>query len=151
MFEFLKLCNEYEKLSVVERGLLIAGKSAKVISKLKTLDLDGVDPIKTLAAYIVGSVTADGVIDEQEYLLIYPALVKLFGENFDFASVKEAFRKNVEGKKAVKKYTQQLMTILSCVDEEIKEDVVCLCLCVVTVDRKISLKERRYIKSLIKA
>ena len=113
MFEFLKLCNEYEKLSVVERGLLIAGKSAKVFSKLKTLDLDGVDPIKTLAAYIVGSVTADGVIDEQEYLLIYPALVKLFGENFDFASVKEAFRKNVEGKKAVKKYTQHLMTILS--------------------------------------
>lgn len=151
MFEFLKLCNDFEKMSTLERGVLLAGKSAKVFAKLKALNIDGIDPVNTLAAYILGSVTADGVINEREYLLIYPALVKVFGDDFDFNSVKKAFKGDKEGKTAVKRYTKNLLTILSLVDEEIKEDIISLCLCVVTVDGKISLKERLYIRNLIKA
>ena len=41
--------------------------------------------------------------------------------------------------------------MLSLVDDSIREDVVALCLAVVTVDGKISLKERKYIKKLILA
>lgn len=151
MFEFTKICNEYEKMSTIERGVLLAGKSVTVLTKLKLLDIDGIDPVETLAAYIIGSVTADGVVNEQEYILIYPALVRVFGDDFDFATIKKAFKNDTDGKNAVKKYTKDLTAVFGCIDEDLKADIVSLCLCVVTVDGKISLKERRYIRSLINA
>ena len=151
MFEFTKLCNAFEKMSALERGAVIAEKSVKVIAKLKLLAVPGVDPVETLATFIVGGVAADGKLDEREYLLIYPSLVKAFGEDFDFATVKAEFEGDKQTHKEIRDYTRDLLTVLSLVDDSIREDVVALCLAVVTVDGKISLKERKYIKKLILA
>ena len=149
MFEFLKLCNEYEKMTTLERGAVLAAKSAKVLAKLHLLDIPGIDPVETLVSFIIGSVVADGKVNEQEYILMYPALVKAFGDDFDFTSVKESFKKDAE--RMIRDYTKDLMTVLGYVDDEIREDVVVLCLCVVTIDGKISLRERKYIRRLCRA
>ena len=151
MFEFTKLCNAFEKMSALERGAVIAEKSVKVIAKLKLLDVPGVDPVETLATFIVGAVAADGKLDEREYLLIYPSLVRAFGEDFDFATVKAEFESDKQTHKEIRDYTRDLLTVLSLVDEGLREDVVALCLAVVTVDGRISFKERKYIKKLITA
>ena len=50
----------------------------------------------------------------------------------------------------IKKYSKELIEILSDVDESLQLDIIILCLCVVSLDGKISLKERRYIKQLCK-
>ena len=151
MFEFLKLCNEYEKMTTLERGAVLAAKSAKVLAKLHLLDIPGIDPVETLVSFIIGSVVADGKVNEQEYILMYPALVKAFGDDFDFTSVKESFKKDAEGKRMIRDYTKDLMTVLGYVDDEIREDIIVLCLCVVTIDGKISLRERKYIRRLCRA
>ena len=151
MFEFTKLCNTFEKMSALERGAVIAEKSVKVLARLKLLDIPGVDPVETLAAFIIGGVVADGKLDEREYLLIYPALVRAFGDDFDFASIKAEFEGDKSVHKEIRDYTGDLLTVLAFVDDEIREDVVALCLAVVTIDGKISLKERKYIKKLILA
>ena len=149
MFEFTKLCNEFEKLSPVERGAMLAAKSVKVLAKLHAYETDEFDPVVALAAFIVGSVAADGKLHEKEYLLIYPALVKVFGQDFDYERVKKAFENDKEGIKETAKYTKQLIRVLEFVDEDLYEDVIILCLCIVTIDGKISLKEKNYIKKLI--
>lgn len=151
MFEFAKLCKEYESLSAPERGVMLTGKSVKILAKLKLLELPGVDPVHALAGFILGSVVADGRVNEQEYLLMYPALVHVFGDDFDFDSIKNSFRKDREGREAVKEYTQEMLSFLALADETLREDVIALCLCVVTVDGKISLRERNYIRKLCKA
>ena len=151
MFEFAKLCKEYENFSAPERGVMLTGKSVKILAKLKLLELPGVDPVHALAGFILGSVVADGRVNEQEYLLIYPALVHVFGDDFDFDSIKNSFRKDREGREAVKEYTQEMLSFLALADETLREDVIALCLCVVTVDGKISLRERNYIRKLCKA
>lgn len=151
MLEFAKLCKEYEKLSATERGLLLAESSVKVLAKLKSLDLPGVDPVYTLAGFILGSVVADGRVNEQEYLLIYPALLHVFGDDFDFESVKESFRKDRDSRNALKEYTEEMISLLSLADESLQRDLIVLCLCVVTVDGKISLRERNYIRKLCRA
>ena len=150
MFEFLKLCNEYEKMTTLERGAVLAAKSAKVLAKLHLLDIPGIDPVETLVSFIIGSVVADGKVNEQEYILMYPALVKAFGDDFDFTSVKESFKKDKDGRKMVKQYTQNLVEVLSLVDESVVTDVIMLCLCVLSVDGKVTLKERNYLKKLLK-
>lgn len=151
MFEFTKLCKEFERMSALERGAVIAEKSVKVMAKLKILDVPEIDPVETLATFIVGAVAADGKLDEREYLLIYPALVKAFGEDFDFATVKAVFEADKGVHKEIRDYTADLLTVLNLVDESFRDDVVVLCLAVVTVDNKITLKERKYIKKLILA
>lgn len=151
MFEFKKLCDAYEELSTVEKGLLLAEKSVKVMATLHELSIPGIDPTTALAGFIVGSVAADGKVNEREYLLIYPSLVKAFGDDFDFQSVKESFRKDSEGRKMLIEYNSEMLSLLDMLDDEIKEDVVTLCLCVTAIDGKVSPKEKKYIKRLCKA
>ena len=101
--------------------------------------------------FCLGSIVSDGKINEQEYILIYPALVKVFGSDFDFASVKAAVSKNYAFKKAVKDYSKELASTLAEADESFVNDVIGLCLCVVSIDGKISFREKNYIKKLYKA
>ncbi len=151
MFEFSKLCKEFESLTVLERGVIMTGKSAEIFAKLRKLNMPGVDPVQTLAGFILGSVVADGHVNEQEYLLIYPALLHTFGDDFDFESIKKSFKDDRDGRNAVKEYTQEMLSLISLADESLIEDVVMLCLCVVSVDGKISPREQRYIRKLCKA
>lgn len=151
MFEFKKVCDSFEKLSAVERGLLIAEKSATVLAKLRGLSIVGIDPVGVLAGFMTGSVAADGKINEEEYLLIYPALVKTFGDDFNFATIKESFRRDKDGKRLISDYTEKMLSIFSFLDEELKWDVVTLCLCVTSIDGRITLREKRYIRCLCNA
>ena len=149
MFEFNKVMKDYEKLNAIERGLMLTEKSVSILAKLSALDIDGLNPVETLASFIIGSVVADGKLHEKEYLLIYPSLVKVFGADFDYDSVKKEFEADKDGRKDIAKYTSDLLCILEMVDETLYEDVIILCLCVVTIDGKVSLREKNYIKRLI--
>lgn len=150
MFEFNKLCNELERLNPIERGVLLAEKSATVVEGLKNLDVP-FDPVKTLVAFIIGSVASDGSINEKDYLYIYPSLIKAFGDDFDFISAKQALQIAKDIKKGITKATKELMSVINVCDEELANDIVALCLLVTSVDGKISLKEKRYIRQLCKA
>lgn len=151
MFEITKLCNEYEKLSTVEKGLILTEKSVTVLAKIAALDVPEIDPVETLASFVLGSIVSDGRINEKEYLLMYPALVKVFGDDFDFDTVKKAFESDKESARLIKKYTQNLLSILAEADETLQEDIVMVCLGIVALDGKISLRERNYIRKLCKA
>ena len=149
MFEFNKVMKDYESLNAIERGLMLTEKSVSILAKLSALDIDGIDPVETLASFIIGSVVADGKLHEKEYLLIYPALVKVFGSDFDYESIKKEFEADKDGRKDIAGYTTDLIRVLGTVDETLYEDVIILCLCVVTIDGKVSLREKNYVKRLI--
>ena len=82
-------------------------------------------------------------------MLIYPALVKTFGQDFDFETIKKGFESDKDTRREIAEYTKDLIRILELVDDELFEDIIILCLCVVTIDGKVSLREKRYIKQLI--
>lgn len=149
MFEFNKVMKDYESLNAIERGLMLTEKSVSILAKLAALDIDGIDSVETLASFIIGSVVADGKLHEKEYLLIYPALVKVFGSDFDYESIKKEFEADKDGRKDIARYTTDLLRVLGTVDETLYEDVIILCLCVVTIDGKVSLREKNYVKRLI--
>ena len=151
MFDFKKLCDEYEALSPVERGLLLTESSVRTLARLREMEIPDFPPVETLAAFILGSIVADGRVDEKEYLLMYPALRVVFGDGFDFESIKKTLEKDRAGKNLIKTYTAEMMTILGALDEDLQEDVIRLCLCVVSVDGKVSTREKNYIKRLCRA
>ena len=148
MFEFKKLCERCENISPVERGVLLADKSVSVLKGLRELDFDGVDAVGTLAAFVIGSAAADGIFDEKNYLYMYPSLVKTFGKDFDFDFIKNTFKKAENMKKEIDRYTRELIKIIGNADEDLLADIVILCLLITSIDGKISLKERRYVRKL---
>lgn len=148
MFEFKKLCDTFEKLSTLERRQLLVEKSHSVFNELQIHAAPDIDPKEILAGFMIGSVMADGKLNEMEYLLMYPSLVQTFGDDFDFQSLKVAFRRNRDGKKMVGDYVDQVMNILKTSGEKLKRDVIILCLCTTSIDGKITLKEKRYLRRL---
>ena len=148
MFKFQKLCHEIEHLSATERAALLAEKSILVIKGLRELDLPGIDAVTVLASFIIGSAVSDGTISEKNYLFIYPALSKAFGDACDLAEIKRSFKVSKDAKKEIETYTRDLVSILSKADEQLAADVIALCLLVTSVDGKISLKEKHYILKL---
>lgn len=150
MFEFKKLCNELEALNPVERGVILAEKSVSVVKGLRGLEIP-LNPVSTLVTFIIGSVVSDGSINEKDYLYIYPSLVKAFGNDFDFISAKQAIGLAKDIKKEITKYTKEMISIINVCDEELATDIISLCLLITSVDGKISLKEKRYIRQLCKA
>ncbi len=150
MFDFAKICNDVEKLTPVERGVLIASQSVKVLKGLSELPETADNPVTVLTTFIMGAVVSDGKLNEREYLLIYPSLVKAFGDDFDYESVKKAVSDDKGGRNFLKRCSEELITYIGECDEELQADIVTLCLLIVSVDGKINLRERRYIKSLCK-
>ena len=150
MFEFKKLCNSLEELNPIERGVILAEKSVSVIKGLSGLNIP-LDPVKTLVTFIIGSVVSDNSINEKDYLYIYPSLVKAFGNDFDFISAKQAIGLAKDIKKEITKYTKEMISIINVCDEKLATDIISLCLLITSVDGKISLKEKRYIRQLCKA
>lgn len=150
MFEFKKLCNTLEELNPIERGVILAEKSVSVIKGLSGLNIP-LDPVKTLVTFIIGSVVSDNSINEKDYLYIYPSLVKAFGNDFDFISAKQAIGLAKDIKKEITKYTKEMISIINVCDEELATDIISLCLLITSVDGKISLKEKLYIRQLCKA
>lgn len=149
MFDFKKLCTEVENLSEKDRVILTVSEGKKVLEGLANFPFTAYNPVKALASFVIGAVASDGVIDEKEYLLIFPALKRVFGDDFDYESVKNLF-KNKRATAEINEYVDALMKIITAKDEKLKTDIVTLCLLLVSVDGKISSKERRYIRRLCK-
>ena len=50
MFDFKKLCDEYEALSPVEGGLLLTESSVRTLARLREMEIPDFPPVETLAA-----------------------------------------------------------------------------------------------------
>lgn len=148
MFEYIEKCKKFEKLSTFERFALLANKSLIITNKLSELGLNVNDSLSLIATFILGSIVSDGEVNEKEFLLMYPALLRTFGDNFDFDSIKEAFQNDFKTRNELKNYLKDILSLLNSVSNELKEDIIDICFAIVTIDGKLSLKERIYMRKL---
>lgn len=148
MFEYIEKCKKFEKLSTFDRFALLANKSLIITNKLSELGLNVNDSLSLIATFILGSIVSDGEVNEKEFLLMYPALLRTFGDNFDFDSIKEAFQNDFKTRNELKNYLKDILSLLNSVSNELKEDIIDICFAIVTIDGKLSLKERIYMRKL---
>lgn len=151
MFEYIEKCKKFEKLSTFDRFALLANKSFIITNKLSELGLNVNDSLSLIATFILGSIVSDGEVNEKEFLLMYPALLRTFGDNFDFDSIKEAFQNDFKTRNELKNYLKDILSLLNSVSNELKEDIIDICFAIVTIDGKLSLKERIYMRKLFSA
>ena len=150
MKDFNELCRSVEVLSPLEYAAVLGRTSLKIMPAIRAFSEDGRTCAEVLAAFVIASVYADGKLDESEYLLMAPLLKAFFGEDFDFEDAKKLAKEWRKEGRAVKKEVDYLVDFLGTLSEELKGDIIFACLLMCAVDGKVSLKEKSYIRQLMR-
>ena len=150
MKDFNELCRSVEELSPLEYAAVLGRTSLKIMPAIRAFSEDGRTCAEVLAAFVIASVYADGKLDESEYLLMAPLLKAFFGEDFDFEDAKKLAKEWRKEGRAVKKEVDYLVDFLGTLSEELKGDIIFAYLLMCAVDGKVSLKEKSYIRQLMR-
>ena len=150
MKDFNELCRSVEELSPLEYAAVLGRTSLKIMPAIRAFSEDGRTCAEVLAAFVIASVYADGKLDESEYLLMAPLFKAFFGEDFDFEDAKKLAKEWRKEGRAVKKEVDYLLDFLGTLSEELKGDIIFACLLMCAVDGKVSLKEKAYIRQLMR-
>lgn len=149
MNDFKQICREAEALDPVEYGAILAVKTAKIMPALHALTRDPAESAMMLATFMIGSVYADGKLDEAEYELMKPMLEAFFEQEVNFEQAKKVVKAFSPEGKELKRVVDYVVDLLGELDEELKADIITVCLLVCAIDGKISKKEEKYIRQLI--
>ena len=150
MKDFNELCRSVEELSPLEYAAVLGRTSLKIMPALRAFSEDGRPCPAVPPAFVIASVYADGKLDESEYLLMAPLLKAFFGEDFDFEDAKKLAKEWRKEGRAVKKEVDYLVDFLGTLSEDLKGDIIFACLLMCAVDGKVSLKEKAYIRQLMR-
>ena len=151
MFEFNKLCRAFEQMDPQTYNAVIAEKSVAIIAALTAITKDGMDGMKIYTNFILCSIAADGKLDEAEYQILKPAFEALAGKEVPYEDAVAIFNEaglNRPGE--YKKVVDEMVDILGMISLDLKRDIIIVCMMICAVDGKISRKEKKWIKQLIR-
>ena len=140
MKDFNELCRSVEELSPLEYAAVLGRTSLKIMPAIRAFSEDGRTCAEVLAAFVI----------ESEYLLMAPLFKAFFGEDFDFEDAKKLAKEWRKEGRALKKEVDYLVDFLGTLSEELKGDIIFACLLMCAVDGKVSLKEKAYIRQLMR-
>ena len=146
MSDFNKLCKEFEEIDVLSYGTLLAAKSVKLIPALSAISEDGLSGLELYATFIA----SDGKLSEEEYALLYPLLHTFFGESIDYETARKSVKKLRRESKELLKLIDEMVDVIGQLSEDMKDDIIIVMLLITAIDGKISLREKNWIKKLIK-
>lgn len=150
MKDFDVLCKQVEALNFIEYNVILMDLGAKVKPALNALTDDPAEVNGMLAMFMMASVYADGKLDEAEYEMILPVLKVFFGDSFDYETTKKAVEAFKPEGKQLMKLVDNIVDMIGQLSEDLKDDLIMICLLICAVDGKVTAKEKKYIKQLIR-
>ena len=150
MSKFDDICKQLEEMDKETFTKMFNDKSIDVMAALIDLAADGKDGITAYMQFILASVAADGVLSEKEFELLKPFFDKTAGKEVTYEEAVEIFKKmGLDKPDALKDVVDVMVDIIGLVSEDIKADIVMLCLLVCAIDGEVSQKEKDWIRQLI--
>ena len=151
MFEFNKLCKMIEEMDAKTFLALITEKSVGIVSALTAITRDGLDGLQIYMNFILCSIAADGKLAEEDYMVLRPGFEVLAGRPVSYEDAVAIFKAaGLDKSKDYKRVVDEMVDILGMVSLDLKRDIILVCLMVCSVDGKISHKEKKWIKQLIR-
>ena len=150
MKDFDKICKDFENIDIDTYAAVLTEKAMKLIPALSAFSEDGLSGVEIFASFIYGAIAADGKLSEDEYALIYPLLHAFFGDSINYEDAKRAFSSLSKEYKELKNMVDDMVDLIGCFSDEMKADIIVVAMLICAVDGKISLKEKNWIKKLIK-
>ena len=151
MFEFNKLCKAFEEMDPRTFIAIIAEKSAMIIAALTAITKDGMDGMKIYTNFILCSIAADGKLAEEEHVILTPAFEALVGKEVTYEDAIAIFKEaGLDKSKDCKNVVDEMVDILGMISLDLKRDIIIVCMMICAVDGKISRKEKKWIKQLMR-
>ena len=149
MSDFDTLCKKLEQMDSATFADIFAEKSVDVISALTALTADGKDGVTAYLQFILASVAADGVLSKPEYTLLKPLFDRMADKDTTYDEAVEIFKGlGLDKPDAYKDIVDTMVDIIGLVDEDMKDDIVLLCLLVCAIDGEVTKKEKDWIRQL---
>ncbi len=150
MKDFDQLCKEFEKMDEITYSVILLEKAKTVLPALSALTNDGIDGVTLFATFILGAIVADNNLSKAEYAITLPLFKVFFGENINYESCGQNVKKMRSENKELTKLTDAMVDMIGELSEDLKADIILICLMICAIDGKVSAKEKRWIKKLIK-
>ena len=149
MSDFDALCKKLETMDPETFAQIFNDKSVDVISALVALTADGKDGVTAYLQFILASVAADGVLSKPEFTLLKPMFDRIADKDTTYDDAVEIFNGlGLDKSDAYKEIIDTMVDIIGLVDEDMKDDIVLLCLLVCAVDGEVTEKEKDWIRQL---
>ena len=149
MSDFDTLCKQLEQMDPTTFSDIFSKKSDDVIKSLVALTADGTDGVTAYLQFILASVAADGVLSKPEFLLLKPMFDKMAEKDVSYEEGVEIFKGlGLDKPEAYKNIIDTMVDIIGLVDEDMKDDIILLCLLVCAIDGEITKEEKDWIKQL---
>ncbi len=141
MFEFDKMCKKYEALSFEELKGIVAHESAVILPALDALEGDGLD---SFILFVATSCAASGRFELAEYKLFEEVTGVTVSYETACAIVDAA------GGREAQEIVDALADLFGVLDEEVKYSMVIFCLAFCAANGDINLREKRFIRKLLR-
>jgi hypothetical protein len=141
MFEFENMCKAFEEMSNGERKLYLQEQSVKLINAFDKFGSDGIQMFLYFMAVACG---ADGKLSIEEYSLLQEV------SPVDLKYTEAQTLVNQFSSKQNKEKATWISDIIGQFSEEMQDTIISFCLCFCSADNKVNLRERQFIKSLVK-
>lgn len=149
MSDFDTLCRLFEEMDNDSYNEIINRKSARILSALMKLT-DREQAVNTFADFIMCAVAADGKLTEDEFLFLKPTLDLVLDMDTTFEVAQKAFYDNeLDQSKDYKAAVDRMVDTIGELDQDLKDDIVLLCLMVCAVDGEVTDDEKEWIAQLI--
>ncbi len=150
MKEFNQLCKEFEQMDPALFDELLTQKSAEILPALTLVAGGASDAVHLFSTFLIASVAADGKLSEGEYACVAPLFKVFFGEAPAYADCKREAKRLWGNAAELKSVVDALVDLIGTLSEELKDDIILVCLMICAIDGKVSLAEKRWIKQLIR-
>ena len=149
MSDFDTLCKQLEQMDSATFADIFSEKTADVISALVALTADGKDGVTAYLQFILASVAADGVLSKPEYTLLKPLFDRMADKDTTYEEAVEIFNGlGLDKPDTYKDIIDTMVDIIGLVDEDMKDDIVLLCLLVCAIDGEVTKEEKDWIRQL---
>lgn len=149
MFDLEKVCADVEKLDPITFAKLIGEKSESVMNRMTEVVGSHDDAVTLFSVLVFGAANSDGKLDEKEFGLIKPLIEEAVEEEVTYEEA-IAFMEGVRTQKAqFNKMISALSEMFGAVDDELKTDIVMLCLLICASDGKISKREKNWLAKFV--
>jgi len=149
MSDFDTICKKLEEMDPKKFAEMFSDISIDVIAELTVLTADGTDGVTAYMQFILASVAADGVLSKPEYSLLKPWFDRIADKDTTYEEAVEIFKGfGLDKPDAYKDVVDTMVDIIGLVSEEIKDDIIFLCLLVCAIDGEITDEEKKWIKQL---
>ncbi len=144
------LCEVLERLDDDTYNALMEEKSSRIIPALADITADGLSGVQIYMDFVICAVAADGKLTEAEYLLIKPILDLTMEADMGYGDAQKFFYDNgLDKSEGYKQSMDAIVDLVGLVSQELKDDIVLLCMLVCSVDGEMSVEEREWIQQLI--